>query len=185
MMKNKIRKDMKAKRKALSREEMEEKSRMAARFFLESEVYKKSKVLMVYMPLGNETDTKDIIESAFRDGKQLVLPSTDSETGIITPVIFNKDATFEKGGFAVYEPINPTIAHKSMIDTVIVPGIAFGEDGSRVGFGKGCYDMFLKGMNVVRVGLCYEFQLCDSIPLDEHDIKMDFLVTEKGMVAAG
>ena len=172
---------MKEKRKEMSREEVRKKSEVASNIFLESKLYQNSRVLMVYMPLGNETDTKDIIHQAFRDGKQLVLPSTNSETGVITPVEFAPDAEFEKGGFSISEPINPKIADKSLIDTVIVPGIAFGKDGSRVGFGKGCYDMFFKGMNVIKVGFCYDFQLCDSIPSSDHDIKMDFVITENGI----
>ena len=181
-MKNQVRKDMKEKRKSMSREDVRKKSEAAAKFFLESEMYQNSKVLMVYMPLGNETDTRDIIRQAFRDGKYLVLPSTNSETGVITPVIFAPDAQFEKGGFSVSEPKNPQIADKSQIDTVIVPGIAFGRDGSRVGFGKGCYDMFLKEMNVIKVGFCYDFQLCNSIPSSEHDIKMDYIITENEII---
>jgi len=65
---------------------------------------------------------------------------------------------------------------------VIVPGIAFDKAGSRIGFGKGCYDMFLDGLNAVKIGFCYDFQVMDEIPSDDHDIRMDFLVTEKGVL---
>lgn len=180
-MKNQIRKEMKTKRAAMTKEEVVQKSRAAADALLKSEIYKNAETIMLYMPLGNETDTSEIINSAFADGKRLVLPVTDGKTGVITPYFYEKDTALEKGGFSVTEPKNAKIAQKSEIDLVVVPGIAFDRKGARVGFGKGCYDMFLSGMDVTKVGYCYEFQLCENIPADEHDIKMDFIVTEKGM----
>ena len=181
-MKDQIRKEMKAKRRALTKEEVVRVSSAAAEVFLSSECYNSAKTIMLYMPLGNETDTGEIVKRALEDGKKVVLPVTDEKTGSITPYFYDESTALEKGGFSVTEPKNALAAPKTEIDMVLVPGIAFDRFGSRVGFGKGCYDMFLKGMNVVRVGLCYEFQLCDSIPLDEHDIKMDFIVTEKGVI---
>lgn len=181
-MKSQIRKNMKELRKAMEREEVREKSGMAAKHFLECDIYKNSEVMMVYMPIGNETDTEEIIEHAFQDGKRLVLPMTDSKTGIITPVAFYPDAVFKKGGFSVREPIEPEIVDASEIDTVIVPGIAFDRNGARIGFGKGCYDMLLCRMNAKKVGFCYDFQLWDIIPSDSHDIKMDCIVTERELL---
>ncbi len=178
-MKNQIRKEMKSIRAAMSKAEVLQKSKAAAECFIKSEIYKKAETIMLYMPLGNETDTSEIIRAAFADRKRIVLPVTDGETGIITPFFYDKDTVLEKGGFSVTEPKNARLAEKSDIDVVIVPGIAFDESGARVGFGKGCYDMFLAGMTAVKVGYCYEFQLCEKISADEHDIKMDCIVTEK------
>ena len=179
-MKNQIRKEMKARRAAMTKEEVAQKSMTAADAFLKSEIYKNAETIMLYMPLGNETDTSEIIKAAFADEKRLVLPVTDEKTGEITPVFFEETSVLEKGGFSIREPKNSHIAEKSAIDVVIVPGIAFDKRGARVGFGKGCYDMFLKDMQTVKIGFCYDFQLVGEIPSEEHDIKMDFVVTEKG-----
>jgi len=180
-MKSQIREKMKAERRAMSREEVAEKSSKAAKVFLASEIYKNSKVIMLYMPLGNETDTSEIIDKAFEDGKRVVLPVTNRETAIITPVFYDRNTVLEKGDFSVNEPKNGENVTKSDIDVVVVPGIAFDKHGARVGFGKGCYDMFLSGIRAVKVGFCYEFQAVDQIPSDAHDVKMDFIITENGI----
>lgn len=181
-MKTQIRKEMKTRRAAMSKDEVLQKSGVAAEYFLKSEIYKKAETIMLYMPLENETDTTEIIKAALNDRKRVILPVTDIKTGIITPCFYESDTVLEKGGFSVIEPKNAEIAEKSEIDVVVVPGIAFDKSGSRVGFGKGCYDMFLDGMTAVKVGYCYEFQLCEKIPAEKYDIKMDYVVTEEGVL---
>ena len=137
---------------------------------------------MLYKSLGNETDTETIISSCFSDDKKVVLPVTERKSGKITPHYVEKSTEFEVGNFSVIEPKNAETANPADIDVIIVPGIAFDKKGNRVGFGKGCYDMFLPETNAVKVGFCYHFQLCDLIPSDKHDINMDYIITEKGII---
>ena len=165
----------------MTKKEVEEKSLLASENFLESEIYKNCRVVMLYMSLGNETDTTKIIKKAYEDGKKVVFPVTDKESGVITPYYADETAVFEKGAFNINEPQNGTKAKLCDIDVILVPGIAFDLKGARIGFGKGCYDRLLKNTDAVKVGFCYDFQVCDSIPAEEHDVTMDFLVTESGV----
>lgn len=181
-MKNQIRKEMKIKRRVMEKLDVAQKSQKAAALFLNSEIYKSAQTIMLYMPLGNETDTSEIIKTAFGDGKRLVLPVTEEVSGKITPYVFDEATELMKGGFSVDEPQNAVLAEKTEIDAVIVPGIAFDKRGTRIGFGKGCYDMFLKDMRTVKIGFCYDFQICEQIPSDMHDIKMDFIITENEII---
>ena len=181
-MKNEIRKLNKQKRAKMAKNEAEEKSRAAAKAFLESEIYKNCRVLMLYMPLGNETDTSYIKSAAFAAGKKVVFPVTNAQTGDITPCYANEQTQFTKGAFSVTEPCGEAFAAVGDIDVVIVPGIAFDCIGRRVGFGKGCYDKFLRKASAIKVGLCYNFQLCKQIPTEEHDVNMDYIVTESGVI---
>jgi 5-formyltetrahydrofolate cyclo-ligase len=181
-MKNQIREKNKLKRRAMSKAEVAEKSNEAAKAFLQSEIYKNAQQIMVYLPLGNETDTGEIIASCFRDGKSLILPVTDSQSGVITPCVYDKDTKLTKGAFSVTEPSQIVVADMSKTDVVIVPGIAFDLSGNRIGFGKGCYDRLLDGISAVKIGFCYDWQICGEISADKHDIKMDFLITEKGLI---
>ncbi len=181
-MKNQIREQYKAKRREMDKSEVIEKSKATSMAFLESSIYKNAKQLMIYLPLGNETDTSEIIDAALRDGKKIVLPVTDSQTGVITPCLYEKDTKLIKGAFSVTEPEIKVLADMSKTDVVIVPGIAFDRLGNRVGFGKGCYDRLLKGTTAIKVGLCYELQICSEIPSCKHDVKMDFLFTEKDII---
>ena len=180
-MKDEIRKTNKERRAQMSREEVTEKSLAAARLFLNSQIYKKARQIMLYMPLGNETDTGTIIDAAFIDGKTVVFPVADEKSGEITPHIASWDTAFIKGTFSVKEPVNAKKADMSKMDVVLVPGIAFDKTGARIGFGKGCYDRLLQNSAAVKVGYCYDFQIFEGITPEKHDVRMDFLVTEKDL----
>ncbi len=178
-MKNRIRKEMKEKRKSMSQAEVDEKSGLAQKIFIESEQYKKAKSVMLYIPLGNEINTSVIISDAFASGKNVLVPITDSETFEISAYKITENTEFEKGTFSVKEPKEKVRFDKSEIDVVLVPGVAFDRAGGRVGFGKGCYDKFLKHIKAIKIGFCYDFQLIDYIETDNNDINMDYIITEK------
>ncbi|MBR5613874.1 MAG: 5-formyltetrahydrofolate cyclo-ligase [Clostridia bacterium] len=182
--KSEIRDINKAARAKVNSKAVAQKSRVAAESFLKSRIYKNSNCIMLYMPLGNEVDTAEIIKAACRDGKRLVFPVTDKDTGEITPYYAAEDTLFKRGAFSVSEPCGTEAAELKQIDAVIVPGIAFDRFGNRVGFGKGCYDRLLQRISAVKIGLCYDFQVCDEIAADLYDVKMNFLITESGMVKA-
>ena len=181
-MKNEIRKTNKERRAAMNREEALSKSLSAAQLFLSTQLYKNARQIMLYMPLGNETDTKAIINAALKDKKTVLLPVTNQANGEITPYETCETTSFEKGAFSILEPQNAKKADISKIDVVVVPGIAFSKNGARVGFGKGCYDRLLALTNATKVGFCYAFQLCDFVETEEHDIKMDYIVTENEII---
>ena len=77
------------------------------------------------------------------------------------------------------KPLDP-----SLIDLIIVPGVAFDSMGGRIGYGKGYYDRFLPQLraDVPKLGLAYDFQVLPRVPQDEFDIRMDAIVTEKGIL---
>ena len=178
--KEQLRKVLKEKRKNLSAAEIDEKSSAVAKNFLESDIYKKASTIMLYMPIQNEVDTGGIISKGFADGKRLVFPVTDRESGIITPYLADEKADFKKGAFSVPEPTLRKEINLEEIDVVLVPGIGFDKSGNRIGFGKGCYDLFLCRCDALKIGVCYDFQLLEKIPSDIHDIKMDYVLTEDG-----
>jgi 5-formyltetrahydrofolate cyclo-ligase len=65
----------------------------------------------------------------------------------------------------------------SKIDLVIAPGIAFDKNKSRLGRGKGYYDRFFINKRIVKIGVGFDFQLLESIPVNQFDIKMDKIIT--------
>ena len=133
--------------------------------------FEKAETVMIYMPIKGEADVRGLISGektyltpVMRDGS--IYPAKVSEENI-------------PGAFCVPEPKNAVIVDKSGIDIVIVPGIAFGRDFNRVGFGKGYYDRFLRGMSALKIGVCYAFELVEKIAAEAHDVKMDAIVTEE------
>ena len=69
-------------------------------------------------------------------------------------------------------------------ELVLVPGVAFGKDGSRLGMGAGFYDRFLseKEPQALHIALCFDCQLSSDIPMEAHDRRVDMLITETGCV---
>ncbi len=181
-MKNWLRKSIKAKRLEMTAEEVRIKSSLAQQNFLSSKIYQDAECIMLYMPIGNETHTETVISRAFNDGKYVVFPVTNPKTGEITAYFANQDTCFKKGAFSVNEPISMQEALPSQIDVVLVPGIAFDRKGNRIGFGKGCYDRFLSNISALKIGFCYDLQICNEFESDAYDIKMDFLVTETEII---
>ncbi|MBC7712343.1 MAG: 5-formyltetrahydrofolate cyclo-ligase [Rhizobacter sp.] len=64
-------------------------------------------------------------------------------------------------------------------DVLLIPGLGFSKDGKRLGRGKGFYDRYLEHSSAVKIGIAFEMQIEKDIPTDDHDIKMDFVVTDK------
>ncbi len=70
------------------------------------------------------------------------------------------------------------------IDLIVLPGVAFDDNGIRLGYGLGCYDRALsEGGRSVLVGLAYDFQVVAALPQEEHDVPVDFIVTERRILS--
>lgn len=178
--KNEIRANMKDRRAALTVEEREEKSRAAALALLGTDEYRNAASVMLYYPIGKEVDTAYVAEAAIADGKRVIYPVTDETSGRITPIAVKSDTEFVKGGFKIPEPRGE--AYDGVIDLVVVPGVAFDRRGARLGYGKGCYDGFLGNLSALKIGLCYDMQLMDTLPTEVHDVGMDMIVTESEII---
>lgn len=182
MNKEELRKINKEKRRELLKDDINEKSVKATKIFLESNIYKTANTIMLYYPLGNEMDTSYIFKSAIDDGKTVAFPITDIKTNELTAIVADSDTQFSKGEYKIFEPESDNAIDKDKIDVVIVPGIAFDKNGNRIGFGKGCYDRFLKDTNAIKIGFGYEFQMTNEILADSFDVCMDYLICENGLV---
>jgi len=69
-------------------------------------------------------------------------------------------------------------------DIIIVPGLAFDRTGNRLGRGGGFYDAYLRNFDGPKVGICKQLQLVDELPIEEHDVKVDFVITENSLIDA-
>ena len=180
MTKAEIREQIKRLRAGIGPDDKIARSRTVGEAVLTTDVYKSADSIMLYYSIGNEVDTTMIAEHSFADGKQVIYPVTDEESGRITPIEIVKGARFTRGGFGIPEPSGEV--YTGRIDLVIVPGVAFDHGGGRLGFGKGCYDAFLSHTDAYKIGLCYDVQLLDTLPTEEHDVRMDAVVTESEII---
>ena len=85
----------------------------------------------------------------------------------------------QKGAFGIWEPKpDGEEAVEGAIDLIIVPGVAFDRQCHRLGRGRGFYDRLLSSLDVPKVGICFDFQLVPSVPVESFDYPMDHVVTE-------
>lgn len=142
----------------------------------------KSGLWASYRAMGSEVDPSLISEKA--KGIEWVFPRVEGDRlGFYRPV----GSEFEKNGWGVWEPVarEANRVDQRRIDGFIVPGLAFDPHGGRLGQGKGYYDKTLNGLTAVKIGVAFSVQMIESVPVEEHDVRMDFVVTEKSVFSAG
>ncbi len=157
-----------------------EKSRVISENFIEQDFYFNSRVIMVYMPLADEVNVIPIIQHALKNGKKIVVPKCDTNKSIIKPIeVQDIEKDLVEGFASILEPHKEVFFDPDKIDLIIVPGRAFDENGCRLGRGKGYYDKFLRNNNKsLKVGVAFEFQIVKELDKCEHDVFMDYLITE-------
>lgn len=149
--------------------------------------YAKARCVMCYVSLPREVQTHELLHIMRQSGKTVVVPWCEGEE--LKLFRFETLAELTPGALGILEPplhlrVNPVRqARAEEIDLVLVPGLAFDRRGGRVGRGKGYYDRFLQRIapSVPKVGLAFEWQLVDEIPVTPHDVRMDLVVTEKNI----
>lgn len=164
-------------------------SRAACGRAMEQEWYRRAMAMMVYAPLPMELDIRPLVEAALRAGRVVCMPKVGWEGRSLTPVaIQGMDDLVEGERFGLREPRpGARVVSKDMLDLVIVPGLAFDAEGGRLGRGAGFYDRFLGslGPRAVKVGVVYDAQVFPSVPTEPQDVRLDVLVTESRVLAAG
>lgn len=171
--KNEIRSAIKALKKQHSKEELQAQSDIIMRKLEQHPDFIKAKKIMLYSSLPDEVQTQDFIEK-WRNQKQIILPTVVGDD--IIPVELTPDTGFAVGDFNILEPQN--VAYTGDFDLIVVPGVAFDRQGNRLGRGKGYYDRFLcQHRATKKIGLCFDFQLVDNVPVEENDIPMDEIIS--------
>ena len=176
MNKHLIRANISAHKKNFSTQILSELSPIICDRLAKTNIFQKAQCIALYFGMEDEVQTSVLIEEW--SGKKI----------IALPVVHDNDINFHaftgkeylnKGVFDIQEPTSTDIIPPEDIDAYIVPGVAFDRNGNRLGRGKGYYDRYLTGINKPIIGICFDFQLIDSIPTENHDVKMSMIITEK------
>ncbi len=133
-----------------------------------------AKSCFCYIDFKNEIPTKKIRE--YFSKKDLFVPKIDGEMFAVRAV----DGTVNNF-YGIEEPKEYEIVDKCP-DISIIPLVACDKNGNRIGFGKGYYDRYLKDKGTLKVGICYDFQVLESVPSEIQDIRLDYIVTEKRII---
>ena len=142
MDKKELRRSIREQKRAMSEEEIVQRSEALGKLFLESEAYKNAKTIYGYLPYNQEVRTVPMLEQALRDGKRVAVPKCYGDE---MKFIFMDDLSkVEKGYANIPEPIADEPIADDTTALVLMPGLAFDKEGHRIGYGGGFYDKFLE-----------------------------------------
>jgi 5-formyltetrahydrofolate cyclo-ligase len=147
---------------------------------LGSAAWANSATIMLFAALRFEPDFVPLVETG--TGKRMLFPGLEGDRITAREVQSAEQLLTSLNGIREPSPDRCPAVPPEEIDLVIVPGLAFGPDGSRLGRGKGHYDRFLSALpdSTILCGACFVCQLLETLPAESHDIPMDAVLTENG-----
>lgn len=143
--------------------------------------YKESKTVLCFVSKNIEIDTHRFLRKSLKDNKIVGVPACMDKKGNMAFFEITDFNDLIKGHFGLLEP-NISRAKKIVNfenSICIIPGFAFDNNGYRIGFGKGYYDRFLQKYIGIKIGVCYNSCIANSLPHGRYDIKADFVITQK------
>lgn len=186
--KRRLRAEMRRRSDDMTGDEARESGRMIAREVLASAEWRTAESVFVYVSVGKEPDTRDLIAAALAEGKRVYVPKClpRPERVMLAVRIESTDA-LEAGAFGIPEPQKDgaETAGALDLDLILVPCVTANRRGERLGHGAGYYDRFLAPLAPIRKGekrpavfcLCHSALLTERIPTDEYDIPADRTIT--------
>ena len=182
--KNALRKEAHANRKA--QENKDELSRRIVNAFMALPEYASAETVMFYVAVRAEVRTRFDLPTALESGKTIVVPWCNDDGEL---ELFRLDSMeeLEIGMYKILEPaqnlrnLPEKQVHVEDLDLIMVPGVGFDSRGARMGHGKGYYDKLLEHArkDTPLVALAFECQMFEDIPVAEHDVFMDMVITEE------
>lgn len=184
MDKKQLRKMMSCRRDLLSNEQVCFLSEEIGNYVINSDLFRNASHICVYQAFRNEVCCDSITEEAMKKGKHVYVPVTDKETKTMEFYEIFEDTLWKNGAYDILEPClsnnNPILQENAL---VFMPGLLFDKEKHRIGYGGGYYDKYLMTHPMhTSVALCYDFQIVDALPFEEHDVLPDYIVTEKGLI---
>ncbi len=182
--KSEIRKRMLSARLNLSDRDFSQKSGIIVQKVLKTPEYTEAANILLYADYCREVMTRGIFEDAVARKKRVYFPKADALTNTMEFYRVTDTRQLERGYRGILEPKedlkNIYRLNKEEDTLAIIPGAAFDISGYRLGYGRGFYDKYLSSRRQIStMALAFACQITDELPKDEHDIKMDKIVTEE------
>jgi 5-formyltetrahydrofolate cyclo-ligase len=171
-----LRRSMLAQRQTLSANEVRESSLKVLEKLIPLLHERPVSQVLFYYPIRNEVDPQLLTYHFWGNHISTLLPhTTDQKT--LEPVLYDENSVLRPGRFGIPEPVTepfPSVCP----DLILVPCVACDRQKHRLGYGQGYYDRYLVQSSALKVGLCYDFQLVDKLPVSLNDIALDVILTE-------
>ena len=138
--------------------------------------------VLAFSSIRSEVPTRGLLEAILASSRTLLLPYVADDGALRAAVVRSLDE-LEPGYRRIPEPRHRFPVDARMASVAIVPGVAFDLTGARLGYGGGFYDAFLGAMpDVPRIGVCFEMQIVDAVPVLDHDERVDAIATEERLI---
>lgn len=177
MDKTQIRVRIKAQKALLSDDERLQAAREAFARLEGHASFKMASRILMYHSLPDELPTLEFIDK-WHASKQFYLPRVN---GLNLEILPYDRQRLSLGAFHIEEPQGDDLADVSEMELIVVPAVAYDRQGNRVGRGKGYYDRLLADSRAMKVGIAYDFQVVDAIDAEPHDVRVDVVITDRGV----
>lgn len=175
MEKHEIRKKIKAMRQMLSESEKMEAAEQVFERLEKCAAFLVADRILMYHSLPDELPTKRFLEK-WCGRKHFYLPRVN---GVNLEILPYDKSRLELGAFHIEEPTGDDVADPRDLELIVVPAVAYDRRGNRLGRGKGFYDRLLAETKATRIGVGYEFQILDELPVEEHDVPMNMVISQQ------
>ncbi|MFO1435996.1 MAG: 5-formyltetrahydrofolate cyclo-ligase [Gammaproteobacteria bacterium] len=138
--------------------------------------------VFIFISNGSEVDTHPLVQGFLAEGREVAVPKIVAKTEMIACRLRDWSG-LKAAQLGILSPIatEPVAGH---FDLVVTPGLGFTESGRRIGYGAGYYDRWFAAHSVAnKIALAFEAQVLPAIPVDENDLPVDAIVTEKRVIA--
>ena len=143
------------------------------------EEYQNAEVIFCYVSTEDEVNTWPVIGHALEHGKKVGVPVCIGD-GIMEVREITSFSQLKKGAYGIIEPDSSCRKlEKEEIQLALIPCVSADQTGRRLGHGAGYYDRYLADTRFVKAALCWGELMMDRIPVDELDIRMDRVISEK------
>ncbi|UXR68668.1 MULTISPECIES: 5-formyltetrahydrofolate cyclo-ligase [unclassified Staphylococcus] len=178
MSKKTIRQHILKEMKHLSSEQKKLADQWLFNELIEHELYQKATKIGIVLSMPHEVNTDPMIQHMLEDDKQVFVPSMNykNKTMDFQQLTDLSIVDYDEKGIRY---ITEDTQIYNNLDLVIVPGVAFNEEGYRIGYGGGYFDRYLNTYDVQNISLIYDIQLCDNIPIESHDFRVEHLIIAK------
>ncbi len=178
---NALRQNILKRRRAISEDEAYEAGRIITDELKKHEFFATEKVTCSYVSSKGEISTLPINEYLLKH-HELALPYMDVHIkGHMDFYAFAQGDELFENRYHILEPKNDpeNLIIPDAIDAIIVPLVAFDKKGNRMGMGGGYYDRILKKVSAqcLLIGIAYDFQMMDRIPVENWDMPLDEVIT--------
>ena len=149
--------------------------------------FRTANTILFYVAARSEVETAGELEKELAQGRRIAVPYCVGEE--LRLFSLRDMSELVPGAFRILEPpaelrlLAERMVPPAHVDLALVPGVVFDKQGNRLGYGRGFYDRLLRQLSpsALRIGLAFDCQVVEQLPVEPHDERLDWLVTETGV----